>query len=106
MDIRCHGKNELAGTSIVSLFRSRREIWRLISQYYRELSSLSAKVEDYENLLKDISTYVDGRTADRVLATLNKVSTFSHMIVHRSTVLIQENSTMPVAISHHLSPTL
>lgn len=88
MGIRCHGKNELAGMSTLSLFMVSVRNAAADLQYYRELSRLSAKVEDYENLLKDISIYADGQTAKRVLATLNKVSIFSHMGVSSGTVLI------------------
>ncbi|KAF9889127.1 hypothetical protein FE257_007616 [Aspergillus nanangensis] len=39
-----------------------------------ELSSLSTKAQEYENLLKDIGNVVDGRTAERIRSTLEKFS--------------------------------
>ncbi|KAL4945071.1 hypothetical protein BDV06DRAFT_185939 [Aspergillus oleicola] len=39
-----------------------------------ELSKLSAKSVEFENLLRDISPHVDGRTLDRIRSTLEKYS--------------------------------
>lgn len=39
----------------------------------RQLDSLSIKAEAYEKLLKDIGNIVDGRTAEQIRITLDKV---------------------------------
>lgn len=38
------------------------------------MNNLAERVTEYETLLRDISPYVDKRIADRILATLDKVS--------------------------------
>lgn len=37
------------------------------------MEELSSKTQEYENLLRDIGTFVDGRTAERIRTTLEKV---------------------------------
>ncbi|KAL4958241.1 fungal-specific transcription factor domain-containing protein [Aspergillus filifer] len=39
-----------------------------------EISKLSAKSDEFENLLRDISVHVDGRTLDKIRSTLEKYS--------------------------------
>lgn len=37
------------------------------------MEELSSKTQEYENLLRDIGNFVDGRTAERIKTTLEKV---------------------------------
>lgn len=39
----------------------------------RQLDKLEIKTQEYENLLKEIGNIVDGRTAERIRNTLDKV---------------------------------
>lgn len=41
---------------------------------FRQLNKLSTKTSDYENLLRDLSSVVDGRAAERIKLVLEKVS--------------------------------
>jgi hypothetical protein len=47
----------------------------------RQLDSLSAKAEAYEKLLRDIGNVVDGRTAEQIKGTLDKVSALFSVLV-------------------------
>lgn len=40
---------------------------------YREIAQLSAKSDNYENLLREISQLVDGRMSEQIKQTLDKV---------------------------------
>lgn len=45
----------------------------------RQLDSLSTKAEAYEKLLRDIGNIVDGRTAEQIRVTLDKVCALCHV---------------------------
>lgn len=47
--------------------------WGIDTDVSRELDKLAVRVTDYENLLRDLGTIVDGRAAERIRTVLEKV---------------------------------
>lgn len=53
-----------------------------LSCAYRQINNLASQATDYENLLKDIGTFVDGRTAERIKGMLDKVCVTVCCVAH------------------------
>lgn len=50
---------------------------------YRQMDSLTVKVREYENILKDMEHVVDGRMSERIKDALNKVGLVDAAIIGR-----------------------